>query len=272
MDDIAGLEFAKKCINELIVWPMSRPDIFTGPRALPRGLLLFGPPGTGKTMIGKAIANQSGATFFYISSSSIASKWAGESEQLIRTLFAVAAAKQPSVIFIDEIDSMLTKRRDGDSGFRRAIKTEFMVRLDGMSSSSDDSILIIGATNCPHTLDEAIRRRFVKRLYIPLPATETRAEFMKHALRDTKHELTSDEFDRIAKSAEGFSCADMHALCTEAALAPIRAIADIRNVNIADIGAIQYQDFEQALVNVKATVGNKDLKQFEDWNAEFGSV
>lgn len=118
MDDIAGHEFAKKCVNELIVWPMSRPDIFTGLRALPRGLLLFGPPGTGKTIIGKAIANQSGATFFYISASSIASKWAGESEQLVRTLFAVASAKQPSVIFIDEIDSMLTRRSDDESGFR----------------------------------------------------------------------------------------------------------------------------------------------------------
>ncbi|EGZ28816.1 hypothetical protein PHYSODRAFT_353598 [Phytophthora sojae] len=129
-------------------------------------------------MIGKAIVNESGATFFYISASSIGSKWAGESEQLVRTLFAVAAAKQPSVVFVDEIDSMLTKRSDDDSGFRRAVKTEFMVQLDGMSSTQNESILIIGATNCPHTIDEAIRRRFVKRMYIPLLATEARAQFI----------------------------------------------------------------------------------------------
>ncbi len=111
-DDIAGLEFAKKTINEIIIWPMLRPDIFTGMRAPPRGIMLFGPPGTGKTLLGKAIAAQSKATFLSISASTLTSKWVGEGEKMVRTMFAIAAIHQPSVVFIDEIDSLLCSRND----------------------------------------------------------------------------------------------------------------------------------------------------------------
>lgn len=111
-DDIAGLEFAKKIIQEIIIWPMLRPDIFTGIRAPPRGVMFFGPPGTGKTLLGKAIAAQSKSTFLSISASTITSKWVGEGEKMVRTMFAIAAIHQPSVVFIDEIDSLLSARND----------------------------------------------------------------------------------------------------------------------------------------------------------------
>jgi hypothetical protein len=113
-EDIAGLDHAKKSIQEMVIWPMKRPDIFTGLRRAPKGLLLFGPPGTGKTMIGRCIAKNSGCTFFSISASSLTSKWVGEGEKMVRALFAVARNNQPSVIFIDEIDSLLTQRTDGE--------------------------------------------------------------------------------------------------------------------------------------------------------------
>jgi SpoVK/Ycf46/Vps4 family AAA+-type ATPase len=148
---------------------MLRPDIFTGLRAPPKGVLLFGPPGTGKTMIGRAIASEAHATFFSISASSITSKWVGESEKLVKTLFAIARVKQPSVIFIDEIDSILCSRKEGEHESSRRIKTEFLIELDGTRTNGDEKILIIGATNLPEELDDAVRRRFVKRLYIPLP-------------------------------------------------------------------------------------------------------
>lgn len=135
--DIAGLSFAKKTIYEMIVWPMLRPDIFTGLRSPPKGILLFGPPGTGKTLIGKAIASESQSTFFSISASSLTSKWVGESEKMVKTLFLVAKAKQPSVIFIDEIDSLLSARSDKDDESTRRVKTEFLVQLDGAKSISD---------------------------------------------------------------------------------------------------------------------------------------
>ncbi|GFR81454.1 fidgetin-like protein 1 [Elysia marginata] len=131
--DIAGLEFAKKTIQEIVVWPMLRPDIFTGLRGPPKGLLLFGPPGTGKTLIGKCIASQSKSTFFCISASSLTSKWVGEGEKMVRTLFAVARCHQPAVIFIDEIDSLLSQRSDSEHESSRRIKTEFLVQLVSQS-------------------------------------------------------------------------------------------------------------------------------------------
>ena len=163
-DDIAGLESAKKTVREMIVLPILRPDLFTGLRALPKGLLMFGPPGTGKTLIGKAIASQCGATFFSISASSLTSKWVGEGEKMVRALFGVAAIRAPSVIFIDEIDSLLTQRSSDENESSRRIKTEFLVQLDGAGTKADEKIVIVGATNRPQELDEAARRRFVKRL------------------------------------------------------------------------------------------------------------
>ena len=143
-DDIAGLADAKQTVLELVCWPMKRPDLFTGLRRGPNGLLLFGPPGTGKTLIGKAIAHESGACFFSISSSSLTSKWIGEGEKLVRTLFAVAAYREPAVVFIDEIDSLLTARKADENEASRRIKTEFLVQLDGTGTSGQGQVLCIG--------------------------------------------------------------------------------------------------------------------------------
>lgn len=178
-DDIAGLDFAKSTVKEIVIAPMLRPDIFTGLRAPPKGLLLFGPPGTGKSMcslsllklnnlsilfclalIGKVIASQSRSTFFSISASSLTSKWIGEGEKLVRALFAVARILQPSVIFVDEIDSLLSSRAEGEVDASRKIKTEFLVQMDGAATDGNDRLLLIGATNRPQELDEAMRRRY----------------------------------------------------------------------------------------------------------------
>ena len=123
------------------------------------GLLLFGPPGTGKTLIGKCIASQSGSTFFSISASSLTSKWIGEGEKMVRALFAVARVHQPSVVFIDEIDSLLSQRSESEHEASRRIKTEFLVQLDGATTEGEERILVVGATNRPQELDEAARRR-----------------------------------------------------------------------------------------------------------------
>ncbi|KAG6961239.1 hypothetical protein JG688_00009211 [Phytophthora aleatoria] len=270
-DDIAGLQFAKKCVNELVIWPMARPDIFTGLRSLPKGLLLFGPPGTGKTLIGKAIASQSGATFFSISASSLTSKWIGQGEKLVRTLFAVAAVKQPSVIFIDEIDSLLTQRSSEENEASRRMKTEFLVQLDGAGTKAKDIILVVGATNRPQELDEAARRRFVKRLYIPLPSFEARLDLVSRLLNDNKNDLTDGNKTFIAESTKGYSGADVRALCTEAAMGPIRTCADIRTMDADSVRPINLDDFKEALRGVRSSVAVKDLAFYKEWNEEFGS-
>ncbi|XP_039839270.1 ATPase family AAA domain-containing protein FIGL1-like isoform X2 [Panicum virgatum] len=145
-DDIAGLEHAKKCVTEMVIWPLLRPDIFRGCRSPGRGLLLFGPPGTGKTMIGKAIAGEAKATFFYISASSLTSKWIGEGEKLVRALFGVASCRQPAVIFVDEIDSLLSQRKsDGEHESSRRLKTQFLIEMEGFNSGNEQ-ILLIGTS------------------------------------------------------------------------------------------------------------------------------
>ncbi|ONM32358.1 P-loop containing nucleoside triphosphate hydrolase superfamily protein [Zea mays] len=177
-NDIAGLEHAKKCVTEMVIWPLLRPDIFRGCRSPGRGLLLFGPPGTGKTMIGKAIAGEAKATFFYISASSLTSKWIGEGEKLVRALFGVASCRQPAVIFVDEIDSLLSQRKsDGEHESSRRLKTQFLIEMEGFDTGNEQ-ILLIGATNRPQELDEAARRRLTKRLYIPLPSLGNTISFL----------------------------------------------------------------------------------------------
>uniref|UniRef100_H3ARE4 Fidgetin-like protein 1 n=1 Tax=Latimeria chalumnae TaxID=7897 RepID=H3ARE4_LATCH len=271
-EDIAGLEFAKATIKEIVVWPMLRPDIFTGLRGPPKGILLFGPPGTGKTLIGKCIACQSGATFFSISASSLTSKWVGEGEKMVRALFAVARCHQPAVIFIDEIDSLLSQRVDGEHDSSRRIKTEFLVQLDGAATSSEDRILVVGATNRPQEIDEAARRRLVKRLYIPLPEASARKQIVVNLMSREKSCLSDDELELVIQRSTGFSGADMTQLCREAALGPIRSIPimDISSITPDQVRPIAYVDFDSAFLTVRPSVSTKDLELYENWNTAFG--
>ncbi|KAI8809970.1 fidgetin-like protein 1-like protein [Cladochytrium replicatum] len=271
-DDIAGLEHAKNTIKEIVVWPMLRPDIFTGLRGPPKGLLLFGPPGTGKTLIGKCIASQAGATFFSISSSSLTSKWVGDGEKMVRALFAVARALQPSVVFVDEIDSLLTQRTDGEVEATRRIKTEFLVQFDGCGTDAEDRILLIGATNRPHEIDEAARRRFRKKLYIPLPEPAARHSIVNNLLKKQTHSLTDEQVAEIVHSTHGYSGSDMDGLVREAALGPIRDIRDIRSINAADVRPVTFDDFVDALTQVRASVSEKDLEVYLRFDSEYGSV
>lgn len=223
-EDIAGLQLAKSVIQEAVVWPLLRPDIFTGLRRPPKGILLFGPPGTGKTLIGRCVAAQCQATFFSISASSLTSKWIGDGEKMVRALFAVARCHQPAVIFIDEIDSLLTQRSDSEHEATRRIKTEFLVQFDGAATAEEDRLLIVGATNRPQELDEAARRRLVKRLYIPLPDAAARKQIISNLLKNENNDLTSQHVCEVASLTEGYSGADMKSLCSEAAMGPIRSV------------------------------------------------
>ena len=224
-------------------------------------------------MIGKAIAHESDATFFSISSSSLASKWAGESEKLVKYLFVEASKRAPSVVFIDEVDSFLSQRKMNEEEGSRKAKTEFLVQLDGVGSTSS-GILFIGATNLPQDLDDAARRRFAKRLYIPLPDQHGREALLRNVLRDNLHSLTDSEFEKLACDTEGFSGADLQSLCEDAGRAPIRSL--LRKGNMMDIDAdeippISYGHFHEALSCMNASVSSDDLQMYIDWNNAYGS-
>ena len=234
--------------------------------------MLYGPPGTGKTLIGKAIAHESGATFFSISSSSLTSKWIGEGEKLVRTLFAVAAHRQPAVVFIDEIDSLLTQRKADENEASRRIKTQFLVELDGTGTSGQGRVLVIGATNRPQELDEAARRRFTKRLYIPLPEVDDRETLLRVLLAKNNHNLSDDSIKKLASDTQGYSGADLKSLCTDAAMGPIRGLGSrALEVNADDVPPIAYKHFRQALRGMRPSVSPADLVQYIEWDKTYGT-
>eukprot|EP00605_Chrysophyceae_sp_TOSAG23-4_P000215 GSChrysophyteH1.ASY1.ANO1.252.1 assembled CDS len=208
-DDVAGLEMAKESLKEAVILPARFPQLFTGKRQPWKGILLYGPPGTGKSYLAKALATEADSTFFSISSSDLVSKWQGESERLVKSVFQLAREKQPSI------------RSEGESEATRRIKTEFLVQMDGVGSNQT-GVLILGATNVPWEIDQAMRRRFEKRVYIALPERQARSRMFRIHLGDTENTLTEEEFDELGDLAEGYSGSDISVVVRAALMEPLR--------------------------------------------------
>ncbi|XP_042671319.1 spastin isoform X4 [Centrocercus urophasianus] len=273
-DDIAGQELAKQALQEIVILPSLRPELFTGLRAPARGLLLFGPPGNGKTMLAKAVAAESNATFFNISAASLTSKYVGEGEKLVRALFAVARELQPSIIFIDEVDSLLCERREGEHDASRRLKTEFLIEFDGVQSSGEDRILVMGATNRPQELDDAVLRRFTKRVYVSLPNEETRLVLLKNLLSKQGSPLTQKELAQLARMTDGYSGSDLTALAKDAALGPIRELKpeQVKNMSASEMRNIKLSDFTESLKKIKRSLSPQTLEAYIRWNKDFGDT
>ncbi|KAI0424320.1 P-loop containing nucleoside triphosphate hydrolase protein [Xylaria sp. FL1042] len=284
--DVAGLEVAKNALRETVVYPFLRPDLFMGLREPARGMLLFGPPGTGKTMLARAVATESKSTFFSISASSLTSKYLGDSEKLVRALFALAKTMAPSIIFVDEIDSLLSQRSgSGDHESTRRIKTEFLIQWSdlqraaagrespGGSKDRGDAnrVLVLAATNLPWAIDEAARRRFVRRQYIPLPEPETRAIQLKTLLGQQTHNLTDADILRLVDLTDGFSGSDITALAKDAAMGPLRSLGEaLLHMTMDQIRPIELRDFQASLRTIRPSVNKEGLKEYEDWAKQFG--
>uniref|UniRef100_A0A6N2M061 AAA+ ATPase domain-containing protein n=1 Tax=Salix viminalis TaxID=40686 RepID=A0A6N2M061_SALVM len=324
--DVAGLENAKQALQEAVILPVKFPQFFTGKRKPWRAFLLYGPPGTGKSYLAKAVATEADSTFFKnlclscsllpikvfdnshmlslcsVSSSDLVSKWMGESEKLVSNLFQMARDSAPSIIFIDEIDSLCGQRGEGnESEASRRIKTGLLVQMQGVGSD-DHKVLVLAATNTPYALDQAIRRRFDKRIYIPLPDLKARQHMFKVHLGDTPHNLTESDFEKLAQKTEGFSGSDISVCVKDVLFEPVRKIQDAEyfmessdgmwapcepeqrgaiKITLQELDAqelaskvllppITRADFDKVLARQKPTVSKADLEVHERFTKEFG--
>ncbi|XP_073984631.1 katanin p60 ATPase-containing subunit A-like 1 isoform X2 [Rhodnius prolixus] len=280
-EDIADLHEAKRLLEEAVVLPMWMPDFFKGIRRPWKGVLMVGPPGTGKTMLAKAVATECGTTFFNVSSSTLTSKYRGESEKLVRLLFEMARFYAPSTIFIDEIDSLCSRRgSESEHEASRRVKSELLVQMDGISSNNDDPgkvVMVLAATNFPWDIDEALRRRLEKRIYIPLPNNEGREALLRINLREVQVEAGLDMND-IAARLKGYSGADITNVCRDASMMSMRRkIAGLRPEQIKQLAKedldlpVSKQDFIEAIAKCNKSVSKEDLDKYDKWMAEFGS-
>ncbi len=274
-NDIAGLENVKQAVREAIVLPMAKPELFTGARKPWSGILLFGPPGCGKTLLAKAAATECNATFFSASSADLLSKWLGESEKLISSLFKVARLKAPSLIFMDEIDSVATKRGEGsESGGERRVKTQLLSEIQGLKSSHEKLLLVLGATNRPWDIDNAMLSRFEKRVHVPLPDLKGRAGIFKIHTEGVNTALTDEDFVELAVRSEGYSGRDIANVCREVIMLPVRELDmsglledSNKEVTVRDI---TLKDFKKTLKKVKPMTNAALLRQYNAWAEEFG--
>lgn len=306
-DDVAGLNAAKEALKEAVILPVKYPQFFTGKRKPWNGILLYGPPGTGKSYLAKAIATEADSTFFSVSSSDLVSKWMGESEKLVSSLFALAREKAPSIIFIDEIDALCSSRGEGESEAARRIKTEFLVQMQGVGHGDDKArVLLLGATNLPYALDQAVRRRFDKRIHIPLPEAVDRAQMFQIHLGDTPNNLTRQDFAELGEHTAGFSGSDIAVLVKDVLMQPVRKTQEATHfkkvrgpdgsprlepcspgdpaafpATLTSLAAdgkaamvhppdINMGDFRKVLLRARPTVSAKDLEEYKRFTHEFG--
>ncbi|KAF4125309.1 AAA+-type ATPase, SpoVK/Ycf46/Vps4 family [Geosmithia morbida] len=228
-DDIGGLESIIEEIKEAVIYPLTMPHIYSHAKSLlsaPSGVLLFGPPGCGKTMLAKAMAHESGASFINLHISTLTEKWYGDSNKIVRAVFSLARKMQPAIIFIDEIDALLGTRRSGEHEASGMVKAEFMTLWDGLTSSDSSGkpaqIVVLGATNRIHDIDEAILRRMPKKFPVSLPNREQRRRILQLVLDGTKTDKNEFDLDYVAKVSAGMSGSDLKEACRDAAMAPVR--------------------------------------------------
>ncbi|XP_043719812.1 uncharacterized protein LOC122667554 [Telopea speciosissima] len=289
-EDIGALENVKNTLKELVMLPLQRPELFCkGQLTKPcKGILLFGPPGTGKTMLAKAVATEAGANFINISMSSITSKWFGEGEKFVKAVFSLASKIAPSVVFVDEVDSMLGRRENpGEHEAMRKMKNEFMVNWDGLRTKDKERVLVLAATNRPFDLDEAVIRRLPRRLMVNLPDASNREKILRVIL--AREEIAPDvDLAVLANITDGYSGSDLKNLCVAAAHCPIRdilekekkekalALAENRPFpalhSSSDIRSLSMEDLRYAHEQVCASVSSEsaNMNELLQWNELYG--
>ncbi|KAA8588183.1 hypothetical protein FQN60_001377 [Etheostoma spectabile] len=243
--DIAGLDMAKATIKEEVLWPILRPDMFSGLATLPRSLLLFGPQGTGRTLLAQSMASQLGAAFLRLSSSALVTKWLGEGDKIIQASFLVARCRQPAVVFIREVDLLLSAQLSEESPVNR-LKAELLMQLDSVLTSAEDHVLVVCSTNKPEEIPESLRRYFAKRVLIPLPDGTARHQIISQLLSQHNYCLSDKEMSLLVQRTEGFSGLDVAQLCQEAVVGPLHGIpgTDLSTLHPTQMRPVSYEDFD----------------------------
>ncbi|CAI0443921.1 unnamed protein product [Linum tenue] len=278
-NDVGALEDVKKALNELVILPMRRPELFSHGNLLRpcKGILLFGPPGTGKTLLAKALATEAGANFISITGSTLTSKWFGDAEKLTKALFSFASKLAPVIIFVDEVDSLLGARGGAfEHEATRRMRNEFMAAWDGLRSKDSQRILILGATNRPFDLDDAVIRRLPRRIYVDLPDAENRMKILKIILGNENLQ-TDFQFEELANVTEGYSGSDLKNLCIAAAYRPVQEVLEKENTEHDNaqgpaLRPLTLDDFVQSKAKVGPSVAfdAASMNELRKWNEQYG--
>ncbi|PRQ41412.1 putative adenosinetriphosphatase [Rosa chinensis] len=278
-DDVGALEEVKKALNELVILPMRRPELFSRGNLLRpcKGILLFGPPGTGKTLLAKALATEAGANFISITGSTLTSKWFGDAEKLTKALFSFASKLAPVIIFVDEVDSLLGARGGSfEHEATRRMRNEFMAAWDGLRSKDSQRILILGATNRPFDLDDAVIRRLPRRIYVDLPDVENRKKILSIFLAQENLE-PGFQFDKLSEATEGYSGSDLKNLCIAAAYRPVQELLeeetkDSKSDLSPPLRRLNLDDFIQSKAKVGPSVSYDaaSMNELRKWNEQYG--
>jgi SpoVK/Ycf46/Vps4 family AAA+-type ATPase len=262
------LQSAKQLLKEVIMWPLQKPHLFNRGilKLSTMGVLLFGPPGTGKTMLAKAIAKESGANFLSVTGSSILDMYVGQGEKNAKALFSLAFKLRPCVIFMDEVDNLLSARGSNTHyTTKREVLNELMAAWDGLQSSPD-GVIVMAATNRPFDLDEAVLRRLPRRIFIDLPDAVAREKILQILLKDET--LATDvDLPFIAQRTASYSGSDLKHLCLSAAMIGIRSLLQHTQPYV-----LQMAYFEKALKDFTPSLSESSsiLSELQKWDAQYG--
>lgn len=257
-EDIGGLGDIIDELKESVIYPLTMPQLYARTSSLlsaPSGVLLYGPPGCGKTMLAKALAHESGATFINLHISTLTEKWYGDSNKLVNAVFSLARKLEPSIVFIDEIDAVLGQRRSSEHEASGMVKAEFMTLWDGLTSANpygeSQRILVLGATNRIQDIDEAILRRMPKKFSVSLPSAPQRLRILGLVLKDTRIDKDNFDLEYLVRVMAGMSGSDIKESCRDAAMGPVKELIrqkkasgiKMNAVNPSEVRGLRTSDF-----------------------------